>query len=342
MRGSVREPAPATAPAQETPRGSSRFSLRSLSPTGFRRNSNTSSPPPVVMGGRMRQSLRSESSEAEPSRKRLSGFGRPAKAKKSNGGSRFEDSSDEDESRPSFRSRFVDSSDEDILSPIPKQKRVPKTMRGSSSNGAAAAAAKTPASRAGMQDSPDLPDSDDDEEQPQQGITSNGAASRSTPVLNRNGSGRGNFGVQNDNVEKMGARPGHKRRGSFMSSILRRKKDPSDKISRNTSESASRRDTHLERAPERLAVIRSNSEGAAHNSRLLLAVSAHLHLLRQTKQASSNVAVLLTAKCALVLCQLMVQKSARQRKRSLEHYAECSSLTNKLCLFSSFITPCSS
>jgi serine/arginine repetitive matrix protein 2 len=268
MRGSVREPAPATAPAQETPRGSSRFSLRSLSPTGFRRNSNTSSPPPVVMGGRMRQSLRSESSEAEPSRKRLSGFGRPAKAKKSNGGSRFEDSSDEDESRPSFRSRFVDSSDEDILSPIPKQKRVPKTMRGSSSNGAAAAAAKTPASRAGMQDSPDLPDSDDDEEQPQQGITSNGAASRSTPVLNRNGSGRGNFGVQNDNVEKMGARPGHKRRGSFMSSILRRKKDPSDKISRNTSESASRRDTHLERAPERLAVIRSNSEGAAHNSRL--------------------------------------------------------------------------
>lgn len=53
-----------------------------------------------------------------------------------------------------------------------------------------------------------------------------------------------------------------------MSSILRRKKDPSDKISRNTNESASRRDTHLERAPERLAVIRSNSEGAAHNSRL--------------------------------------------------------------------------
>ncbi|WXC58907.1 hypothetical protein SNK03_004802 [Fusarium graminearum] len=267
MRGSVREPEPATTPAQETPRGSSRFSLRSLSPTGFRRNSNTSSPPPVAMSGRMRQSLRSGSSEAEPSHKRLSGFGRPAKAKKSNGGSRFEDSSDEDESRPAFRSRFVDSSDEDIPSRVPKQKRVPKTLRDSSSNGAAAAM-KVPASRAGIQDSPDLPDSDDDEEPPQQGITSNGAASRSAPVLNRNGSGRGNLGAQNDTAEKLGARPGHKRRGSFMSSILRRRKDSSDKVSRNTSESASRRDTHLERDPERLAVIRSNSEEAAHSSRL--------------------------------------------------------------------------
>ncbi|KAL6917928.1 hypothetical protein ACHAPO_000265 [Fusarium lateritium] len=269
MRGSVREPAPGTSPAQETPRGSSRFSLRSLSPTGFRRNSNTSSPPPVAMGGRMRQSLRPESSEAESSRKRLSGFGRPAKAKKSKGGSRFEDSSDEDEARPSFRSRFADSSDEDVPSPMPKQKRVPKTLRDSTSNGAAAAAMKAPSSRASIQDSPDLPDSDDEEEeQTQQRITSNGAASRSAPVLNRNGSGRGNLGVQNENIEKTGERPGHKRRGSFMSSILRRKRDPSDKVSRNKSENASRKDTHLERAPERLAVIRSNSEGAAHNSRL--------------------------------------------------------------------------
>jgi hypothetical protein len=53
-----------------------------------------------------------------------------------------------------------------------------------------------------------------------------------------------------------------------MSSILRRKKDPADKISRSTSESASRRDTHLERGPERLAFIRSNSESRAHSSRL--------------------------------------------------------------------------
>ncbi|RFN44476.1 hypothetical protein FIE12Z_11284 [Fusarium flagelliforme] len=269
MRGSTREPtATAAAPPQENARANSRFSLRSLSPTGFRRNSNTSSPPPVAMDSRMRQSLRSEPSENRSSRMRVSGFGRPTKAKKSKSGSRFDDSSDEDESRPAFRSRFVDSSDDDAPSPLPKHKRVPKTMRGSASNNAAAAAMKTPASRASVEDSPDLPDSDNEEEQIQPRIASNGAASRSTPILNRNGSGRGSFGVQADNAEKTGARPGHKRRGSFMSSILRRKKDPSDKISRNTNESASRRDTHLERAPERLAVIRSNSEGAAHNSRL--------------------------------------------------------------------------
>ncbi|KAJ4140041.1 hypothetical protein NW768_001393 [Fusarium equiseti] len=269
MRGSTREPiATAAAPPQENARANSRFSLRSLSPTGFRRNSNTSSPPPVAMGSRMRQSLRSEPSENGSSRMRVSGFSRPAKAKKSKSRSRFDDSSDEDESRPAFRSRFVDSSDDDTASPLPKHKRIPKTMRGSASNNAAVAAMKIPASRAGVDDSPDLPDSDNEEEQIQLGIASNGAASRSTPVLNRNGSGRGSFGVQTDNAEKMDARPGHKRRGSFMSSILRRKKDPSDRVSRNTNESASRRDTHLERAPERLAVIRSNSEGATHNSRL--------------------------------------------------------------------------
>ncbi|KAM0561166.1 hypothetical protein ACHAPJ_003670 [Fusarium lateritium] len=275
MRGGSREPA-AAAPASESGKGSSRFSLRSLSPTGsaFRRNSNTSSPPPVTMGGGMRQSLRAGSNDAGSSRMRSSGFGRPAKAKKAKGGSRFEDSSDEEDRRPAFRSRFVDSSDEDTPSPLPKQKRVPKTMRNSASNNAAAAAAmRVPASRAAVQDSPDLPDSDDDEDQQQQNVASNGKtneAPRATPALNRSGSGRESIGApaQADTVEITGARPGHKRRGSFMSSILRRKKDPSDKITRATSESASRRDTHLERAPERLAVIRSNSEGHAHGSRL--------------------------------------------------------------------------
>ncbi|KAF4969533.1 hypothetical protein FSARC_3263 [Fusarium sarcochroum] len=277
MRGSSREPAAAAAaaPPSESGKASSRFSLRSLSPTGsaFRRNSNTSSPPPVTMGGGMRQSLRAGSSDAGSSRMRASGFGRQAKVKKAKGGSRFEDSSDEEDRRPAFRSRFVDSSDEDTPSPRPKQKRVPTTMRNSASNNAAAAAMSVPASRAGVQDSPDLPDSDDDEDQQQQNIASNGktaTAPQATPTLNRSGSGRESIGApaQADAVEITGARPGHKRRGSFMSSILRRKKDSSDKITRATSESASRRDTHLERAPERLAVIRSNSEGHTHGSRL--------------------------------------------------------------------------
>ncbi|KAF4343869.1 hypothetical protein FBEOM_2170 [Fusarium beomiforme] len=267
MRGSTREPAAAAPP--ENARGSSRFSLRSLSPTGsaFRRNSNTSSP--VVMGGRMRQSLRTESSEAGSSRMRASGFGRSAKGKKSKSGSRFDDSSDEDENRPAFRSRFVDSSDEDTPSPLPKQKRVPKTMRSSASNNAAAAAMGVPPARVGVQDSPDLPDSNDEEEQPRQNLASNGTTN-TTPraTLNRSGSGRDGIAPQANSVEITGGRPGHTRRGSFMSSILRRKKDPADKISRNTSESASRRDTHLERGPERLVFIRSNSESHTHSSRL--------------------------------------------------------------------------
>ncbi|KAF5644275.1 uncharacterized protein FTJAE_2794 [Fusarium tjaetaba] len=270
MRGSTREQAPA-APPPESARGSSRFSLRSLSPTGsaFRRNSNTSSPPPVMMGGRMRQSLRAESNDAGSSRMRVSGFGRSSKGKKSKNGSRFDDSSDEDEGRPAFRSRFVDSSDEDTPSPLPKQKRVPKTMRSSASNNAAAAAMGVPPARAGVQDSPDLPDSDDEEEQPRENVAPNGAAiAVPRATLNRSGSGRDAMAPQANSVEITGGRPGHKRRGSFMSSILRRKKDPADKISRSTSESASRRDTHLERGPERLAFIRSNSESQAYSSRL--------------------------------------------------------------------------
>jgi hypothetical protein len=46
-------------------------------------------------------------------------------------------------------------------------------------------------------------------------------------------------------------------------SILRRKKDPAGKISREVTESAARRDTKLERSPEELSMMRSNS-----NSRL--------------------------------------------------------------------------
>ncbi|EEU47334.1 uncharacterized protein NECHADRAFT_35639 [Fusarium vanettenii 77-13-4] len=272
MRGSVRD---APAPASDGGRGSGRFSLRSLSPAGsaFRRNSNTSSPPPVVMNNRMRHSLRGDSSDASSSRMRVSGFGR--KGKKARGGSRFDDSSDEDDARPAFSSRFVDSSeDEGTPTPRPKQKRVPRTMRNQASSNAAAAAMGVTPSHVEDEDSPDLPDSDDEPEQPQPAVT-NGTTSmspRTASTLKRSGSGRESLGAlppaQTAGDVSMGPRPSHKRRGSFMSSILRRKKDPSDKISRNHSESASRRDTRLERSTEELAVIRSNSGSHPHNARL--------------------------------------------------------------------------
>ncbi|KAM5346526.1 hypothetical protein ACJ41O_009531 [Fusarium nematophilum] len=271
MRGSLREPA---APLSDGGKSTSRFSLRSLSPTGstFRRNSNTSSPP-LVMGGRMRQSLRGDSSDASSSRMRVSGFGRVSKGKKSRGGSRFGDSSDEEDAGPSFRSRFVDSSDDEgTPTPRPKQKKVPKTMRNSASSNAAAAAMGVPSSRAEDEDSPDLPDSDEEPEQP---VAPNGtfnSSPRTNSKLKRSGSGRESLGalppLQNDGDQTTVPRPNHKRRGSFMSSILRRKKDPSDKISRNLSESASRRDTHLQRSTDELAVIRSNSGSHPNNSRL--------------------------------------------------------------------------
>ncbi|KAH7157484.1 hypothetical protein B0J13DRAFT_170966 [Dactylonectria estremocensis] len=275
MRSNAREPA---APASDAGRGSSRFSLRSLSPTGsaFRRNSGTTSPS-VAIGGRMRQSLRGESSDRSTSSLRMSGFSRPSaktkKPKKSRSTSRFADSSDEEDARPGFQSRFAESSDEDDTpSRKPKQNTTPRTMRNKGSSSAAAAAAmRVPQSRRVDEDSPELPDSDDEIVQPQPIVSSNGRVpSRPDAALHRSGSGRDSIrsptlGQPASLQESRAGRPGHSRRGSFMS-ILRRKKDGTGKISRPVSESAARRDTRLERSTDELTVIRKTSN--PHSSRL--------------------------------------------------------------------------
>ncbi|KAH7175494.1 hypothetical protein EDB81DRAFT_634548 [Dactylonectria macrodidyma] len=274
MRSNAREHA---APASDAGRGSSRFSLRSLSPTGsaFRRNSGTISPS-VAIGGRMRQSLRGESSDRSTSSLRMSGFSRPsAKAKKpqkSRSTSRFADSSDEEDARPAFQSRFAESSDEDETpSRKPKQNITPRTMRSKASSSAAAAAMGVRQSQREDEDSPELPDSDDDIVLPQPIVSGNGrVASRPDAALHRSGSGRDNMrsptsGQPASPQEPRAGRSGHSRRGSFMS-ILRRKKDGTGKISRPVSESAARRDTRLERSTDELAVIRKTSN--PHNSRL--------------------------------------------------------------------------
>jgi serine/arginine repetitive matrix protein 2 len=60
-----------------------------------------------------------------------------------------------------------------------------------------------------------------------------------------------------------GARPQHKRRGSIMS-ILRRKKDPESKVRKSDAESPARRDTPLERSSlERAVVKRQDSNMSA-------------------------------------------------------------------------------
>ncbi|KEY68727.1 hypothetical protein S7711_00599 [Stachybotrys chartarum IBT 7711] len=270
MRGNARETGPAVSSSyhNENVRGSGRFSLRSLSPTGShtgRRQSITSSP---AAGGRMRQSLRSSSTDAASSRIRMPSFGRSSgKKSMKQQGSRFGDSSDEEGGAAPFRSRFADSSDEeDVAMPLPQSTR---TTRPKSSSGFGA----LPVQRE-EEDSPDLPDSDDDDIVQSNGkATTNGAATNARAAdLQRSGSGRGNLVkkpsmASNDPLAAAALRPSHARRGSFMSAVLRRKRGDAGKISRNVSESAARRDTKLERSTEELTVIRSNSNGTSRLQR---------------------------------------------------------------------------
>ncbi|KAI5464530.1 hypothetical protein BGZ63DRAFT_377941, partial [Mariannaea sp. PMI_226] len=227
-------------------RGGSRFSLRSLSPAGSNfRNSGTMSPTPMATSGRMRHSLRSNSSD-HGSARLIPSFGRAAASKKSKkGGSRFADSSDEEDARPSFRSRFVDSSDEDDdHSYRAKGNGVARPMHKKASSNAAAAAMGLHQVQRAEDDSPELPDSDDENDP----VSHNGAPVRS-PNSQISGAGQST----------------RTRRGSFMS-ILRRKKDGAGKISRSLNESAARRDTRLERSTEELAAVRNVNN--QHSARL--------------------------------------------------------------------------
>lgn len=259
MRGSMREP-PRQAAAE--PNRSSRFSLRSLSPTPFRRGS-ASSPPPPSMATRMRPSMRSgDSSDGSGSRLRIFGRSSSKKPTKTAKGSRFGDSSDEEDTRPAFSSRFADSTDEEDEAPArPVSRGLSRTLRSSQPAPPVPAVPKGPI----RSDSPDLPDSDDDLVQPKR---SSVAPTKQAGALHRSGSGRGSLAAPAAAASASAAqssgqtgRLAQQRRGSFMSSILRRKKDPSSKISRDVTESAARRDTGLERSTEQLVVMRSNSGG---------------------------------------------------------------------------------
>lgn len=258
-------------PQQGATKGSSRFSLRSLSPTGstaFRRSSFSNPPAPqATMGGpsRMRTSMRGQNPKQSKQGK-SSLFG-GKKEKKGKGGSRFAESSDEEDAGGRFfSSRFAESSDEEETSaPAPASGRMAsKSMRPSKgANSAAAAALGRPPVRS---DSPDLPDSDDDIVQPKRNTIS-ATIGRPAGQLQRSRSGRGSLSGPSPGVldtEGVGGRPSHQRRGSFMSNILRRKKDNTGKITRDTTESAARRDTHLQRSQDELNVIRSNSGRVLH------------------------------------------------------------------------------
>jgi serine/arginine repetitive matrix protein 2 len=256
----------------QSPPYSSRFSLRSLSPTSsaLRRPFSNAAPPVALSQTHMRSSMRRSSDSTPSLRSRMPGFGKSggsktSKQKAPQRSSRFADSSDEEDDRPAFRSRFNDSSDED--EPISRSTVMPRSMR----TEPVSAPVRGIPKRAGAEDgdSSDLPDSDN--EKPSGGLKlgkkrgTNGSAT--TPAhgtalasgsLRRSGSGRGTISSPTTmtTITGLASRPNHSRRGSFMSILRRKKPDPSSKVRKSDAESPARRDTPLERSKSDLAALR--------------------------------------------------------------------------------------
>ncbi|KAI1803756.1 hypothetical protein F4811DRAFT_553542 [Daldinia bambusicola] len=278
LRSSMR---PSSAnPAQDITRGSGRFSLRSLSPTGsaFRQNLPTN-----VTGGVaapiMRRTLRASSVSSQDKIRpsiHFPSFGRPNKnspAKPSKKSSRFGDSSDEDEGGiAGFRSRFDDSSDDESIRPSSSSQTGPLsrgTLRGSA-GGTAGFRKSTPVPEVD-EDSPALADNDENMPSPMRtprskasisniGLTRSNSEALGTATLTRSRSGRGGF----DASISTPTTPNRDRRSSLMG-ILRRNKraDPTGKIQRSgLVESAARRDTRLERSNEQLKDLRSDNSSS--------------------------------------------------------------------------------
>ncbi|KAF4124687.1 Conserved hypothetical, protein [Geosmithia morbida] len=231
---SQRDPEPSTAsrsaPAPvPPPKSSGRFSLRSLSPAG-RRSSFTPSPAPT------------DGEEI------------------GSGASRFADSSDEEDGSGGLhRSRFIDSSDEEDGT------RTVSARPGTSSRGASYAAAAALGVQPPRQGStphtiPKQKQKQQHGMQIQRGRSGRGLIGTTTQAFEE---GYGKTDVDGDakTTDTGVVAKSHRRRGSFMSGILgRRRDDKSGKISRGAAgESAARRDTRLERSPEHLNVLRSNS-----------------------------------------------------------------------------------
>ncbi|RKU41735.1 hypothetical protein DL546_005165 [Coniochaeta pulveracea] len=249
FRKTLRQPSPSPA-AAPTLRGraprpaSSRFSLRSLSPTG---SHFSHASPSSGMG--MRASLRSSAADTRKTGGGGSLFGGLGKSsgkthsKSASRSSRFGDSSDEDEpprKGSTFRSRFGDSSDEDEVLPLPAiSQSMPRTLR------------------TGKRVEAALPEEDEtDDERPY--------VDTEKRILSSPGHTNDVFGSPTISSPKpaIDGRPKpSSRRGSFMS-ILRRKKDKnSGGVTRpERMDSAARRDTPLERSAAELETIRRSGD----------------------------------------------------------------------------------
>lgn len=240
----------------------SRLSLRSMSPGGGG-GSSLRGQPPITMDGKMRTTLRggppaSKRRSSQDSGKgylRFSGsFGQKPKSRK---GSRFgDDSSDEDEAgaQRRFSSRFDDSSDEEIVpEPLPSLSMA-KTMRGTRSRNALPSPPLPEEEELSDEEEPVRGDEDDKSHRVTSGSASLPQAAQAATTIKRSRSGRGSLPRADEGT-------GRPARRSFMSSVLRRnKKHGNGAISRpERRESAARADTNLERTPDELNALRSNS-----------------------------------------------------------------------------------
>ncbi|KAI0867941.1 hypothetical protein GGS24DRAFT_245372 [Hypoxylon argillaceum] len=261
----------ASQPRHESTRGSGRFSLRSLSPVG-----STVRHDPTIGG--MRRTLRSNSESSHEGKRssiHFPIFTRSTKSspKSSKWASRFEDSSDEDVgSLTGFQSRIDDSSDEDTRRP--SSSRTSKSLgkaafRGSATVPSLSRPAPVPELE---EDSPELPDSDDDFmpgllQNTRNGATQGdfssrlGAGHSSSRAIGTSTLGRSRFGRGGPPpLLTSPASPTKDPRGSLFS-ILRRNKraDQTGKIQRSEPvESAARRDTKLERDLKQLKDLRGD------------------------------------------------------------------------------------
>ncbi|MCJ1248078.1 hypothetical protein MMC30_005293 [Trapelia coarctata] len=231
------------------PDQSSRFSLRSLSPTGLT-GRNQFNAAPSGMRTSMRGTADVANSQSAKSPTRSFGFGKSSKTRATPGksasrfSSRFGDSSDEDDGPRVFRSRFVDSSDEDepaMRSPkFAPVRGIPRRIEEGDSTDL-----EDSGEEKGLRGSkkPQLPQS------PQSPPTTKlQGAALASGSLRRNGSGRdlSKSGDMGTGLRMKKDAENEKKKRSFFGSLGRKKDD--SKVMKADVESAARRDTPLERS----------------------------------------------------------------------------------------------
>lgn len=281
FRKTMRQTSPIQ-PQHDSTKGSGRFSLRSLSPVGSTVHREPNAGLAASSAHGMRRTLRSTSEsgyEGKRSSIHFPLFNRSTKSspKSNRWTSRLGDSSDEDGgAAASFRSRIQDSSDEDENRPSSSRGSKPPRKSALHSSATASRLSRPAPVPELEEDSPELPDSDDDfmpsPLQSVKGRSTNGdfdsrltmrrtgSGAIGTSTLGQSRSGRGGLPP----APTSPALPTKERRSSLLSILKRNMKaDQSGKIQRSEPvDSAARRDTKLERDIRQLKDLRSDQSSS--------------------------------------------------------------------------------